>query len=175
MKIRGTSASSACKDGQLKTECSVHFFGLLQNIPACKVYCHLVQVHVEVVQAVLVNVVGGEGPAVLPLHPKLLRWGVEAEENIHRGDTWNDDLTVQQIRSTVYNENNKVNEIAEGEIAVDRWMDFLSLELKINHLAWDPCISECSKTWTPAWEGGVSGMYCTGLKYNERLNKDPPD
>lgn len=87
MKIRGTSASSACKDGQLKTECSVHFFGFTAKHSSLKVYCHLVQVHVEVVQAVLVDVVGGEGPAVLPLHPKLLRRGVEAEENIHRGDT----------------------------------------------------------------------------------------
>ena len=53
---------------------------------------HLVHVHVEVVQAVLVDVVGGEGPAVLPLHPELLRRSVEAEEDVHGGDSWTRDI-----------------------------------------------------------------------------------
>ena len=51
------------------------------------VYGHLVHVHVEVLQAVLVDIVSGEGPAVLPFHPELLRRRVEAKEDIHRGDS----------------------------------------------------------------------------------------
>ena len=61
-------------------------------LPSLSADFHLVHVHVEVLQAVLVDVVSGEGPAVLPLDPKLLRRGVEAEKNIHRGDTWNDEI-----------------------------------------------------------------------------------
>ena len=48
---------------------------------------HLVHVHVEVLKAVLVNIVCGEGPAVLPFHPELLRRRVEAKEDVHRGDS----------------------------------------------------------------------------------------
>ena len=48
---------------------------------------HLVDVHVEVLEAVLVDVVCGEGPAVLSLHPELLSRRVQTKEDVHSGDS----------------------------------------------------------------------------------------
>ena len=49
---------------------------------------HLLDVHVEVVEAVLVDVVAGEGPHVLPLDPELLRRDVQPEEHVHGRHAW---------------------------------------------------------------------------------------
>ena len=49
---------------------------------------HLLNVHVEVVEAVLVDVVAGEGPHVLPLDPELLSRDVQPQEHVHGRHAW---------------------------------------------------------------------------------------
>ena len=49
---------------------------------------HLLNVHVEVVKAVLVDVVAGEGPHVLPLDPELLSRDVQPQEHVHGRHAW---------------------------------------------------------------------------------------
>ena len=51
-------------------------------------FAHLLYVHVEIVEAVLVDVVAGEGPHVLPLDPELLSRDVQPQEHVHGRHAW---------------------------------------------------------------------------------------